>query len=557
MLDAVPDIEEQERMRYQMMETPKMDNAPENIEEELRKAPATDDLMMLFAPHHWTIYYAYLREEMEKHPELSLETDDEIQALDTEVMQDLYQDGYAYPHIMDIMMNSVLYHNDKLFRDPDMCWLYTTMRVTAAINPVLDLPDVKNAPLLRDSSWKEFKPEDYYHAGLRAILDRKPSLRLREADPLVAKMILDSGYTVRFVKECLEQASPQFRLDEDTLFAEGSLEVREKLYSDRTKRVEECIRKAQSIESLPPRRIPHPIHIVQEHPLPDEKDLPPMPAPETFLRPSDQPLTEADFLPPEPLPAVSRNDYYDEYVAGRPLQEIPSYESMREKLLALRDKQKSDDTVRYWTESIKLIRDALLQIDQQKETCKALYAWAGGIRKGERELDIPEDTEIARIFAESRKFKEQLRRNAELQLRELEEQSRILNQFDQLSRQFLSHVAETIEKNPLLRLREVQEAGDLDILLPKDDTPDKAIYAAALRKAALSKSCQTLLDGDREACNFLTDAGLDKERVNAILSCSPRLRDLPDEDRLAALDELRSERKPIHGKPEKPTASRR
>ena len=90
MLDAVPDIEEQERMRYQMMETPKMDNAPENIEEELRKAPATDDLMMLFAPHSWTIYYAYLREEMEKHPELSLETDDEIQALDTEVMQDLY-----------------------------------------------------------------------------------------------------------------------------------------------------------------------------------------------------------------------------------------------------------------------------------------------------------------------------------------------------------------------------------------------------------------------------------------------------------------------------------
>lgn len=553
MIPEATSIEEQEILHYQMIKTPELEDLPESAEEELRKAPSVDALMLRFDQYDRTIYYAYLKEELERHPELSLETDEEIQALDNEVMKDLFRDGYEYPHIMKIMTNSAFCIDNVNLHDSDMRWLYTTMRVSSEINPLVNLPAVKNARPVHDM--KDFDYKDYYFAGLRAILQRKPSLRLKEADPLVAKMIMDSGHDLRFAKSCLEKCSPQFRLDDEELRKSMPIEKREKLYADRTDRVEACLKEAQEIDAFPERPVTRPIHVdPPAHPIPDEKDLPPMPDPDTFLRPNDMPLTEADFLPPEPVPAVSRKDFYDEFVANAPMQDIPSYESMREKLLALRDRQKSDNTVRYWTESIKLIRDALLQIDQQKETCKALYAWAGGIRKGERELHLSADAEVARIFDESRKLKEQLRQNTALQLRELEEQSRILNQFDQLSAQFLRQVAESIEKNPLLRLRQVQEAGDLDTLLKQSDPvpKDEALWAAALRKAAIGKSCRTLGEGERAACVFLTEAGLDKERVDAILSFSPRLRDLPDDARQNELDALRKESTPSRDRPKKP-----
>lgn len=534
----------QELSRFQMMKTPELLPLTKDPHKALEEAPSLDDLFLQYDVYDSTIYYAFLKEELARHPELTLNTEEEITELDKEIIKDLYQNHYDYLHMMKIMTTSPAYLDRPNFQDDSMRWLAATIRVAIEVNPVLDLPAIKHAQSPHEM--KAGTEAAYYRAGLKAILQRKPSLRLTEADPLVAKMLLDSGHDKRFVFSCLEQ-SPEFFIDQNTL-KEMPIEKADATLKERRKAIDACIEQGEAIKNFPKRRALTPIEAPKpEYIIPEEKDLPPMPDPETFYRSPSTPLTEEDFLPPPPLPEVepeqNEEDFYQKFITDTPIQPVDSYEAMRKQLLLLRDSKKNEDLVHYWADSMKLIRDALVQIDQQRETCKALYAWAGGILKGERELALGEDAEVAKAFAESKSLLQKLRKNAELQVKELEEQVNILDRFDTLSKRFLTKVVATVQENPLLKLQIIQEAEPFKELLKKKDVSDDALYASALRQAALDHPCKMLKEGDQKAAEILLQAKLSKERISAVLLHSPRLQQMEPSEQKEELAHLLSSKK--------------
>ena len=83
------------------------------------------------------------------------------------------------------------------------------------LNPVLTLPEIQQAKPINQLAYNSSN-HDIYHAYLKAVLQRNPSQRLRDADKEVVKLLHRAKLPADTIRECLMDNSLEFMMPAST-----------------------------------------------------------------------------------------------------------------------------------------------------------------------------------------------------------------------------------------------------------------------------------------------------------------------------------------------------
>lgn len=154
------------------------------------------------------VYYAYLNDVLAKDEAIDIRQAEGRREADKRVAQNLFHDGFDYSRIVSVMTNSidaVLLSKEHDLTDQQRIVL-GTIRSVEAVNPIVSLPSIGTAKPLAQISLAKSSASEIYNSALAFQLKMDPSLRLREADGRVVRMLLHTGFTPQNVASCIKNS---------------------------------------------------------------------------------------------------------------------------------------------------------------------------------------------------------------------------------------------------------------------------------------------------------------------------------------------------------------
>ncbi|MGN0950119.1 MAG: hypothetical protein ACI4OH_05180 [Mitsuokella sp.] len=451
-----------------------------NFDEALKNAPSRDDLAFQLSPDYRNIYLAYLKDAEETHPHLHHSNPNDLATLEGKVAQNLYKDQYPYDTIIHIMTNSPNVPKG-LAKDRRVRWGMASLRVSKNLNPLLSMPEVTQArPLHQYGIGKGGSDKDLYFSSLKTVLEKKPELRLKEADAYVVKLLTKNRFKDTYLENVLSY-SPQFDADYQDVPEDDKSKLLffEELHNNMKAFIQEA-----------------------------QKDLT-MPKAE-----SKAPIMEATTETP------TTKDTNEEIL-----------HQFMQKIQVIRSKQKQVDAVSYWKTIMDSIKKTfeLLDINKVNSCCKLLIDWCEGAEKATREMNLQEHPEVRQIQRDAALYL----KKTQLMQEDWDKLFTMLMHMEKVSNQLICETMETVKKNPLLQSPAVYTATPFEKLIRTPAHKPEEFYYSALRKAVLDEPGLDLLTADLRVKDLLgaPPCNFDTHQKAIVLAHSPRYRGLAKSQR--------------------------
>ena len=216
------------------------------------------------------------------------------------------------------------------------------------------------------------------------------------------------------------------------------------------------------------------------------------------------------------------------------IKDDETYAAMYHRLKENKPTHATDDLLQYWEKVINEIKDTVIQLHRAEKQCKVLKLWSVAIETAAKEFDMqPEQVDPIRQELSNIEAK------AEQDLKDWQYIMQSMEKLEFFSNNLIDSVMEMREKNPLMKLPEVQHAMAADEALrePPKRKPDE-IYFALLREAVRSKTGILTDEADMIIAERLKAHKKGEKEIAKCLSHSPGLRNLPEKTRMSTAEAI-------------------
>ena len=203
-------------------------------------------------------------------------------------------------------------------------------------------------------------------------------------------------------------------------------------------------------------------------------------------------------------------------------QEI--YDDMQQKIRAMKELHEKGDGFQYWHTAINIISDTMSRLQHLQNMGKTLNIWAVGLERASMELGLnasPDRELQANIKALLQSIKD------------VQEERKQWNAFWPLhakievcSKELMKKMAEVQQKNPLMKLPEVQHAELLAEVIHRESIAADVLYFAALKDVVTKNPGVTQDKADNLIIEKLLTARRSEDDVMLAVSHSPCFRNL-------------------------------
>ncbi len=210
MAEKQPEFEESGRYPFDDMEEPAQ--SPVSA---VRNAALIEEIVLDCTASEREIYFAHLRQIAEQEPEIyrrlqiyekeepkpSRQDRATMNRIDAKIMRRLYRQHMEYSQIMRCISYSPAYKT----LSAEFRWILASTRVAREINPILLSPDLVSAePIYRiDRKTIRDEPDKAYCSYLKAVLEQKPSMDLKEADEKIAEALRRMHIPDAEIRQCM------------------------------------------------------------------------------------------------------------------------------------------------------------------------------------------------------------------------------------------------------------------------------------------------------------------------------------------------------------------
>ena len=187
---------------------------PTNFTKEIQEAQPKEDLLTDIMANQKTIYFSYLRDAMEKKG-LPLEFDsilpesEVLKTMDRAVSQAMFRDGLPYLKVCECMMYSPT--TSLMENEVQQRFMMGVLMTSTNVCPIYVLPEVQQAKPLLAIDPVLAEPSELYDSFLKAALDRKPEMRLQEADEKAIQLMKKNHISRDVVEKAMEASMAWIR----------------------------------------------------------------------------------------------------------------------------------------------------------------------------------------------------------------------------------------------------------------------------------------------------------------------------------------------------------
>lgn len=440
---------------------------PDSPKEAVKAARSKDDV--LFDPDcsDKDLYYAFLADYLASNKK-ELATCVEGQPLSREfcrqqeaVAKMLWKENVDYFRVFRCLAYM------PLEEKPQTRYMMSVTLTAAAVNPVLTLPEVSEAlPINRlnakqqesDGSLQDLHRETY-NAYLKAVLTREPSLRLREADKKIAKLMLHYKVPANAIPDYLTDGSLEF-MTTKTDNKENDLWNEVCQTAGAIKLVKEACNemKKESAQSV--------------------------------------------FSMEKVWDATTDDDIY---------------KRMQKAIRDMKEQHETGDMFDYWQKTIAIMKQSLSYYESYASLSKTVQLLSIGMERASKECDVKILPEFDKVQAELKQVLQKTAKDKE----NWSLLKRTTEAVVKFSSQLLKDIHLKRAKNPLLQITEVQHAKPLKEVLQAPNPPPKDMYFSALRETAQKMPEILLYDADREVARTLKAMNVPEEKIQLSIANSP------------------------------------
>lgn len=203
-------------------------------------------------------------------------------------------------------------------------------------------------------------------------------------------------------------------------------------------------------------------------------------------------------------------------------QEI--YDDMQQKIRAMKEMHEKGDGFQYWTTAINIISNTMSRLQQLQSLGKTLNIWAVGLERASVELGLnmgPDKELQANI------------KSLLASIKEMQENRKqwvtfwpLCAKIEICSKAIMKKMDEVQQKNPLMKLPEVQHAEPLAEVIHRKSISADVLYFAALKDAVTKNPGLTQDEADNMIIKKLLSARRSEDDVMLAISHSPCFRNL-------------------------------
>ena len=431
-----------------------------NIMEAIKQAPPVDKILMNISATEQELYYAFLKEELNGESYYNKDESQEL-ILDFNIAHKMLDKDMEYLTILHAMTYSP--RLATLGDDMKKRWNDTVLSISAIINPILTVADYVAKPLTSIKLYKD-KPDIIYMSCLKAVLHKRSSIFLREADEEVVRLLYNAG--------CQDK-----KYIRDILF--------------------------NSMNFLPIYHTASPNRI-EEH----------------------QAIVEAGNKLDKFLETALENIKTQESSLEQKPTDDEIYQEMNRKIRGMKEQHEKGDRFSYWTTSIRIIKETMEKLQQMQNLSKTLNIWTVGLERAAIELEL--DTRPQEYAELKEKIHNLLNIGKDTQKQQgLSDMVWLIAaRLEIYSKDIMKQIHEKQQNNPLLQLPEVQHAPDFATIAESRSPSPEALYFSCLREVIKEKPGIRQDQADNIVIDRLFKCGRNEEDIVLALSCSPCLSNL-------------------------------
>ena len=171
-------------------------------------APPVEEALMDIYISDKDLYYAFLGEAMRQQGKENLDNNSDLMELNRHVVNNMWKNNMDYFRIIRCLTYTPMDEGKSLR------YMNAVLTTTQCINPVLSLPNYVAAKPIHQlnpmEAMSDDKIEETYTAYAKTVLMKNPSLRIKEVDREVVRLLKKADASDREVEKALWAGSPQF-----------------------------------------------------------------------------------------------------------------------------------------------------------------------------------------------------------------------------------------------------------------------------------------------------------------------------------------------------------
>lgn len=408
------------------------------------------------------LYYSFLADVVKQHP-MDLEKEEEVFSRQRDVAKAMWKADMDYFRIIRCLtyMPLNIGTSDR--------YTHAVIAVASTINPVLTLPEIQQAKPINQLTYNSSN-HDIYHSYLKAVLQRNPSQKLRDADKEVVKLLHRAKLPADTIQNCLKDNSLEFMTPVSTGDAVTDYQKTLAVYN----RLRALLKEAY--QEIEPKR---PMSMLDINPLDEDNVV---------------------------------------------------YQKMQTAIRQMKDQHEQGDSFQYWEKSIRIMQETLNRFNAFQNLSKTVTILTVGVARAAKECEVQMPPELEQIQKQLQVLNQQsdCRKQDWVTLRETAD--RVVK----ISTQLVGELREKRAKNPLLQLVEVQHAKPLTQVLQEPKPVPKDLYFASLRQIARGNPGILPDQADLLVAKQLRAAKLSDDVCLMALRASPCFRQLDSSQKMAA-----------------------
>lgn len=200
------------------------------------------------------------------------------------------------------------------------------------------------------------------------------------------------------------------------------------------------------------------------------------------------------------------------------------YDEMQQKIRAMKDMHEKGDGFKYWKTAINIISDTMSKLQKLRSMGKTLNIWAVGLERASMELGLnasPDKELQANIKALLQSIKD-----VQEERKQWAAFWPLCAKIEVCSKELMRKMDEAVQKNPLMKLPEVQHAEPLEEVINRKSISADVLYFAALKDVVTKNTGVTQDEADNMIVEKLLYAGRSEDDVMLAVSHSPCFRNL-------------------------------
>ena len=408
------------------------------------------------------LYYSFLADVVKQHP-MDLEKEEEVFSRQRDVAKAMWKADMDYFRIIRCLtyMPLNIGTSDR--------YTHAVIAVASTINPVLTLPEIQQAKPINQLTYNSSN-HDIYHSYLKAVLQRNPSQKLRDADKEVVKLLHRAKLPADTIKNCLKDNSLEFMTPVSTGDAVTDYQKTLAVYN----RLRALLKEAY--QEIEPKR---PMSMLDINPLDEDNVV---------------------------------------------------YQKMQTAIRQMKDQHEQGDSFQYWEKSIRIMQETLNRFNAFQNLSKTVTILTVGVARAAKECEVKIPPELEQIQKQLQALNQQTDRRKQDWMTLRETADRVVK----ISTQLVGELREKRAKNPLLQLVEVQHAKPLAQVLQEPKPVPKELYFASLRQIARGNPGILPDQADLLVAKQLRAAKLSDDVCLMALRASPCFRQLDSSQKMAA-----------------------